>query len=67
MPVGAKLGQVLWLSKTVLGLASLRVRRGYPDAGEREAFLRTPALHVPRELMIRTYGWHPDLGTTPQP
>ncbi len=67
MSAAEKLARVLWLSKTALGLASLGVRRRYPDASEREVFLRTAALHLPRELMIRAYGWHPDLGTRPEP
>ena len=38
-----------------------------PRACEREIFLRTPALHLTRELMPKAHGWHPDLGTKPEP
>jgi hypothetical protein len=60
-----KLATAFELSDTVrrLSLAGLRLR--HPGASERELFLRMVALQVPRELMIRAYGWHPDLGTEP--
>lgn len=66
MPVGAKLARVFELSRMVLTLAASGVRQRYPEAGEREVFLRTAALHLPKDLMLRAYGWHPDLGTQPQ-
>ncbi len=66
MPVQQKLAQVFEMTKLVMGLAALGVRNRYPDATEREVFLRTAALHLPKELMLRAYGWHPDLGTKPQ-
>ncbi len=62
-----KAARVLELSRMVLALAETGVRRRYPQAGEREVFLRTAALHLPRNLMIRAYGWHPDLGPPPTP
>ena len=65
MPVAQKLQMVFEISKMVLGLSAGGVRQRYPQASEREIFLRTAALHLPRELMIRAYGWHPDLGTEP--
>ena len=36
------------------------VRREYPQAGEREVFLRTASRHLDSETMIRVYGWDPD-------
>jgi len=43
-------------------LVEKSVRREFPDAGEREVFLRTAARHLDRETMIRVYGWNPDGG-----
>ena len=66
MPRGEKLARTLQMSEMVLKLAAAGVRRRYPDASDREVFLRTAALHLPRDLMIRAYGWHPDLGSKPK-
>jgi hypothetical protein len=33
----------------------------YPDAGEREVFLRVAARRLDRETMIKVYGWDPKL------
>ena len=65
MPPAKKLQTVLEMSKVVMGFAAMGVRQRHPGASEREVFLRTAALHLPRELMIRAYGWHPDFGTEP--
>lgn len=43
-----------------LGLAEAGVRARHPEAPEREIFLRAAALRIPRDLMIRAYGWDPD-------
>ena len=64
-PAGLKAARALELTRMVLGLAAAGVRRRYPNATPREVFLRTAALHLPRDLMIRAYGWHPDLGGKP--
>ena len=40
--------------------AGLRVR--HPEASEREIFLRSAALRLPRDLMIRAYGCDPEPG-----
>ncbi len=37
------------------------VRAMYPDADEREVFLRVAARRLDRDTMIRVYGWDPDL------
>ena len=65
MSVPDKLATVLQMSEMVLRLAAVGVRERYPQASDREVFLRTAALHLPRELMIRAYGWHPDFSTPP--
>ena len=66
MSAGQKLAQMFELTRMVLNLAAAGVRGRYPEASEREVFLRTAALHLPKDLMIRAYGWHPDLGTKPE-
>ena len=43
------------------GLQRSSVRSMYPQAGEREVFLRVAARRLDRETMIRVYGWDPDL------
>jgi hypothetical protein len=37
------------------------IRLMYPAADEREVFLRVAALRLDREMMIKVYGWDPDL------
>jgi len=65
MTAGEKLRVTFDLCHMVLELAASGVRQRHPQAGEREVFLRTAALHLPRDLMLRAYGWHPSLGTLP--
>ncbi len=48
------------LTEFALRMAESGVRARYPGASEREIFLRSAALRLPRELMIRAYGWDPD-------
>jgi len=64
-PNSQKAGAVFAWSETLLRLAEDNVRRCFPHAGEREVFLRMAARHLPKDLMIRAYGWHPDMGTGP--
>jgi len=61
MPPGDKIAAVLGASQFVLQIYEAGVRLQYPDAGEREVFLRTAARHLSRDLMIRAYGWDPQL------
>jgi len=37
------------------------VRAMYPEASEREIFLRVAARRLDRETMVRAYGWDPEL------
>lgn len=41
-------------------MAESGVRANHPEASEREIFLRAAALRLPRDLMIRAYGWDPE-------
>jgi hypothetical protein len=57
---GERIATAFELTDLALGMAESGVRARYPDASEREIFLRTAALRLPRELMIRAYGWDPE-------
>ena len=65
MTPSQKLAAVFEMSEMVLRMAAAGVRQRYPEAGDREIFLRTAALHLDRGLMLRAYGWRPDLETKP--
>jgi hypothetical protein len=54
--------QFLEMSEMVLRGYEDRVRREYPQAGEREVFLRAAALRLGNETVGRVYGWSPDDG-----
>ena len=60
MPAGEKLAVVLSGAQFVLQLYEMGVRRMHPDASDHEVLLRVAARHLPRELMIRAYGWDPE-------
>lgn len=48
------------LTEFALSMAESDVRSRRPGASEREIFLRCAALRIPRELIIRAYGWDPE-------
>lgn len=52
-----KIAAVFRMNETFRQLVKKSVRREFPDASEREVFLRTAARHLDRETMIR--GWDP--------
>ena len=54
-----KLQDVFDLSDGLLELAKAGVRLRYPAADDREVFLRAVATRLPRDLMIKVYGWGP--------
>lgn len=56
-----KVRAALSMSHLVLRMAEAGVRVAHPDADDREVFLRTAARHLSRDLMIRAYGWDPQL------
>lgn len=56
-----KLADVFQLSQGLFELVKAGMRLRYPEADEREVFLRAVASRVPRELMIKAYGWDPEL------
>jgi hypothetical protein len=59
MPAGRKIAAVFEMTDMVLNLAEPGVREMYPQADDREVFLRVAARHLDRETMIRVYGWDP--------
>jgi len=58
-PIGQKLVDVFDLSEGLFETVKAGIRLRYPEADEREVFLRAVAGRVPRELMIRAYNWDP--------
>ena len=58
-PPEQKLSDAFDLSQGLFDLAMAGVRTRHPEADEREVFLRTVATRLPRELMVRAYGWDP--------
>ena len=60
---GERIAMVFEMTDFVLRMSESGVRARHPEASEREVFLRSVALRLPKDLMIRAYGWHPDMGT----
>jgi len=58
-PAGQKLRDVFDLSEGLFETVKAGIRLRYPEADEPQVFLRAVASRVPRELMIRAYGWDP--------
>jgi hypothetical protein len=57
---GERIEMAFRLTDLALRMAEAGVRARYPEASEREVFLRSAALRIPRDLMIRAYGWDPE-------
>ena len=56
---GEKIAAVFEFTALAWDMAERGVRSRYPNASEREVFLRTAALHLSREEMTRAYEWDP--------
>ncbi len=56
---GDKIAAVFDLIGLAWEMAEMGVRSRYPNATDREVFLRTAALHLSRDEMIRAYRWDP--------
>ena len=52
---------VFELTEIMLEASKAGVRMRYPDADEREVFLRATALRLDPDTMVRVYGWDPRL------
>ena len=57
---GERIEMALGLTGFAVRMAESGVRAACPNASEREIFLRTAALRIPRDLMIKAYGWDPE-------
>lgn len=57
---GEKAADVFRITAMVMKLSEAGVRMLYPNADEREVFLRATARRFDRETMIRVYGWDPE-------
>ena len=57
---GERIAMAFDLTDFALRMAESGVRANYPEASEREIFLRAAAMRLPRDLMIRAYGWDPE-------
>ena len=57
---GEKVAAVFEMNEMLMRLAEAGVRKLYPNADEREVFLRVAARRLDRETMIRAYGWDPE-------
>jgi hypothetical protein len=55
-----RIARIFELCDIQAALQQLGVRAMYPEAGEREVFLRVAAGRLDRETMIKAYGWDPD-------
>jgi hypothetical protein len=59
MPVSEKLRNTFDMMRLLRNVSEAGVRQMYPEADDREVFLRTVARSLDRETMIRVYGWDP--------
>ena len=61
MDPGEKVAQVFEMCEFLESLQRASVRSMYPEADEREVFLRVASRRLDRETMIKVYGWDPAL------
>ncbi len=59
-PLGQQLADVLALCEMGIELHKAGLRRQFPEASEREIFLRSAAAWLGPELCRKVYGWAPD-------
>lgn len=60
MTQAERLAQVFELYEFQQALQEAEIRSRFPNATEREVFLRVAARRLGRELMIKAYNWDPD-------
>lgn len=49
------------LTRTAEGVAEVGIRERYPDANDEEVRLRLASLKYGRDLMVKFFGWDPDV------
>jgi hypothetical protein len=54
-----KLQKVFGFGRMINALARSEIRSRYPGASDREVELRLASRNLPRELMIKAFGWDP--------
>jgi hypothetical protein len=59
MNVSQKFQTIFSLMAMLWNLSEAGVRNMYPEANDREVFLRTASRRLDRDTMIRVYGWDP--------
>ncbi len=59
IPPGERMLKSLRLSGMMMRFSEAGIRRQYPNATDREIFLRAAARRLGRETMIAAYGWDP--------
>jgi hypothetical protein len=60
MPASQKIESVFALSTLAIEFSQAGVRMDWPQADDREVFLRAASRRLSREQMIQVYGWDPD-------
>jgi hypothetical protein len=61
MTSGQRVARVFELAAFQESLQRASVRSLYPEASDREVFLRVAARRLDRDIMLQVYGWDPDL------
>lgn len=56
-----KLERVFGLRQALQELTAAAIRQQRPDASESEIRLRVASRSIPRELMVRAFGWDPEV------
>ena len=60
MPAWRKLQQVSQANTFARQLIMMDIRRRHPDADEIECRMRMASRWIPRDLMIKAFGWDPE-------
>jgi hypothetical protein len=60
-----RLAMALRITDLAFRMSEAGVRQAHPHASDREVFLRAASWRLPRETMIRAYGWDPESGIVP--
>ncbi len=59
MSPGDKLAAMFELTAMMMRLSEDAVRKQFPNASDREVFLRAATRRLGRDIMIKAYGWDP--------